>query len=128
VSTAIRVPEGGDSRYGVAFIEIARRHGDFAVAGAAAAVWLGSDGAIRDARLALAGVGPRPIAVDVLARLRDTWPNEAPLDELAEDARRAAEPRDDVHGTADYRRHLAGVLTARALRVAMRRALGEDGA
>jgi aerobic carbon-monoxide dehydrogenase medium subunit len=124
--TAIRMPASGGERHGVAFLEIARRHGDFAVAGAAAAVWIAPDGAIRDARLALAGVAPTPLAVDVLEWLRGRRFDEAPLDELAESARRVAEPRGDVHGTADYRRHVAGTLAVRALRLAVRRALGEE--
>src|SRR5262245_32982957 len=107
---------------GYAFEEFARRHGDFAIVGIAAMVV--RDGArCTMARLATAGAGPVP------ARLRDA---EAILERdglgdaaLAAAAARAAalvSPGGDVHATAAYRRHLTGVLTARALRRAVDRA------
>lgn len=99
-------------RSGTAFRELARRHGDYALAGVAAVVTL--DG---PARVACIGVGPVPITVDVTRQVAaGDW-------EAAADAvRESADPDDDIHASADYRRHLVGVLAERALRDAAREA------
>jgi aerobic carbon-monoxide dehydrogenase medium subunit len=124
--TAVRLPSQPRGRRGVAFLEVSRRHRDLAVAGAAAEVSIGADGTIDDARLALAGVGPCPVRVEAAAGLRGQLPVEKVFEELAREVRRTVKPRDDVHGSAEFRRHLAGTLAARALRRATNRALDED--
>jgi len=107
---------------GHAFEEFARRHGDFAIVGIAAMVV--RDGArCRTARLATAGAGPVPVRLRAAEEIleRDGLGDAA----IAAAAARAAElvrPDSDVHASADYRRHLAGVLTARALTRAVERA------
>jgi carbon-monoxide dehydrogenase medium subunit len=104
---------------GTAFVEIARRHGDFALAGAAAAVALDADGTVADVRLALAGVGPSALrAEDAEARLRGARPNDAVLHEAAELATAALYPRSDVHSDGAYRRRVAAVVARRALAAA----------
>ncbi|NUR88520.1 MAG: xanthine dehydrogenase family protein subunit M [Nonomuraea sp.] len=88
---------------GTAFVEVARRHGDYALAGVCAVVtphW---------ARVACIGVGAVPVVVDVTGA-------DGPA--AAEVVRAAVDPEDDIHASADYRRHLVGVLTERALREA----------
>jgi aerobic carbon-monoxide dehydrogenase medium subunit len=95
---------------GSAFVEVSRRHGDYAVCGVAATVRR-SEGRGVEARLGLISVGPTPVVVDVSAAAGDD-------DAVAEVVRAAVEPDGDIHATADYRRHLAGVLAARALRQA----------
>ena len=107
---------------GYAFEEFARRHGDFAIVGIAAMVV--RDGArCRAARLATAGAGPVPVRLRAAEEVleRDGLGEAA----IAAAAARAAElvaPDSDVHASADYRRHLTSVLTARALKRAGERA------
>jgi len=123
VLTEVRVPVLPE-RSGWAFTEVARRHGDFAIAGAAATVALDSAGHVSDARIVLFGVGPgpvRPRAAEEVVR------GERAGDDLCRQAGSKAseeidEPLSDVHASAEYRRHLAGVLTRRALAEAADRA------
>jgi len=93
---------------GVAFEEIARRHGDYALVGVAAVVELDGDEVTR-ARLGYVSVSDLPVVVDVTDALGD--PATAALAEL--------EPADDIHATADYRAHLVKVLTPRVLAAAI---------
>jgi carbon-monoxide dehydrogenase medium subunit len=115
-------------RSGWAFEEVARRPGDFAVVGVAAMVTLAADGRCMDARLAFAGVGAVPVrAVTAEAGVRGGQLTAA----LVEDAARMAADKLDVAGdaliSADYRRHLARVLAARALQRAVERAGATGG-
>ncbi|MCL6596548.1 MAG: xanthine dehydrogenase family protein subunit M [Firmicutes bacterium] len=124
VLTAVRLPAPPPGA-GMAFEEVARRSGDFALAGAAAVVALDASGAVREARLALCGVGGTPVrAAEAEAVLAGRRLDEAALEAAAEAVRQAVEPEDDLHATAAYRRHLAGVLAVRALRRAGERASG----
>lgn len=109
---------------GSAFIEYARREGDYALAGVAAVIALDEDGTIADARLGLCSVGAAPVrartAEDLLRGQRpgtDAWNAAAAAVIAALDS-----PPSDIHGSADYRRHLAGVLTRQALSLATERA------
>lgn len=114
------------ARTGSAFVEVARRHGDLPVCGVAATVTRGDDGRVGKARIALCGVGERPVRARAA---EDTLTGSDGRDDaVAEAAARAAEgqsPIADCHGSADFRRHLARVLTGRALRTAIHRAAGE---
>lgn len=120
----IRLP-AAPAGAGYAMVEFARRHGDFALAGVM--VRLTRDGAGRfvDPRLALFGVGPRPVRAH---RAEAALAGEAPRDGLfaAAAATAATEiaPYDDLHASAEYRRHLAEVLVERALGQALARADG----
>lgn len=116
--------------WGAAFAEVARRHGDFAMVGAAAVAGAGPEGRVEGARVVLSGVADTPFNVPGLADLlAGRAIDDAALAAAAEHARRAVDPGSDVHATAAYRRHLAGVLTARTLRSAWSRsAAGEAGA
>jgi CO/xanthine dehydrogenase FAD-binding subunit len=123
ILTQIRFP-ALPSRTGYSLRELARRHGDFALAGVIATVTLGASGAIDAARLVLFGVGATPIraraAEDVLMGER---PGEALMRAAAEKAAAdLEEPLSDVHAAADYRRSLAGVMARRALTEAAQRA------
>jgi CO/xanthine dehydrogenase FAD-binding subunit len=124
--TAVRFAPQSSERSGVAFLEFTRGHRGLALAGVAATVSIGADGTIDEARLALAGVGPCPISVATAAGLRGQLPVEEIFEELAGEVRRAVEPSDDVHGSAAFRRHLAGSLATRALGRAAKRALDAD--
>jgi carbon-monoxide dehydrogenase medium subunit len=110
---------------GAAIHEHARRHGDFALVSAAAAVDVAPDGRCRAARLALGAVADVPVrAGDAETALEGRALDDAAVDEAAELAARAIDPPDDVHASAAHRRRLAGVLLRRALREARRRAGG----
>ena len=112
---------------GMAFEEVARRAGDFALAGAAALVSLTADGTVREARLALCGVGGAPVrASEAEAAIVGRRLDDGTLAEAAKATSAAVDPEDDLHATAAYRRHLAGVLAVRALRRAAERA-GKGG-
>ncbi len=110
-------------RTGTCFMEVARRRGDFALAGVAAIVTLDEDGRCAGARLALCGVGETPVdASDALTGLAGQACTDEAFEAAAVEVQGMIEPSGNVHGTADYQRHIAGVLTQRALAVALQRA------
>jgi CO/xanthine dehydrogenase FAD-binding subunit len=122
IVTAIVLPKL-PPRTGWGFEEVARRHGDFALAAVAAALTV-SDGVIAQARIAVTGVGPTALRVGEAEVLLVGHALEQSLIDRAIDAVRAAiAPETDLHASSDYRRHLAGVLAGRALSAAWRRAL-----
>ena len=107
---------------GSAWLELARRHGDFALVGVGAVVTVRNE-RVEEARVALTGVGDRPIrASQAEARLVGEPITPAVLAEAVEAVRRAIDPGSDIHATAAYRRHVAGVLGERAIRLAAARA------
>lgn len=109
-------------RTGWGFEEVARRHGDFALAAVAKTLTV-SDGAIAQTRIALTGVGPTALRAPAAEALLVGHALEPKLTSRAVEAVRAAiAPDTDLHASADYRRHLAGALTRRALVAAWRRA------
>ncbi len=102
---------------------IPRGEMDIAVVGAGVALTLDADGSCTEARVALGAVAPTPLRVDsAAAALVGTQIDDAALERAAAAASQAANPIDDKRGTADYRRHVAGVLTRRAADIAARRA------
>jgi CO/xanthine dehydrogenase FAD-binding subunit len=110
---------------GAAYLRfIPRNEMDIAVVGAGVSVTL--DAARRrctGARVALAAVAPTPLLVpEAEAALVDGELSDALLEKAAQAARAAARPISDMRGDANYRRHLAGVLTRRALQTAIARA------
>jgi len=111
---------------GSAHEKVERRAGDWAIAAASAAVWL-HGGTIADAGVALSAVGLTTIH---LTRAEELLRGKAPSDELFAQAGQIASedcsPGADGRGPVDYKRHLAGVLTQRALRRAAARALHEE--
>ncbi len=113
----VRFPTAGRGT-GTSFQEVARRHGDFAVAGLAASLTL-SDGAISDARLAFAGISDVPVrAADVEAFLIGESPSAELFDEAARRATEDIDPPADLHGSSDYRKKVAAALVRRGLRAA----------
>ncbi len=109
-------------RSGTAFVEVARRHGDYAVCGVAAIVTHGNDGSVTDARTSFISCSPVPVVVDVTATAQQNagWEGAADL------ALTRLDLEDDIHATAGYRRHLVRVLTARALSQAQLVAAGRE--
>ncbi|GGS52594.1 carbon monoxide dehydrogenase [Planobispora rosea] len=110
-------------RSGTAFHEVARRHGDYALAGVAALVGLDDDLRVSTARVACVSVGPVPVAADVTGACGHRPPASADWAAAARAVQDRIEPETDIHATADYRRHLTGVLVERALRDAAGEAL-----
>jgi carbon-monoxide dehydrogenase medium subunit len=102
-------------RTGSTFLEVARRHGDYAVCGLAAAVTLDDAGAVASARAAYISVGPTPLVLDLTSAVAGVSVADADWVAAGELARSQAEPEADIHASADYRSHLVGVLTSRAL-------------
>ena len=108
---------------GWGFEEVARRHGDFALAAVAATLTV-SGGAIAQTRLALTGVGPKPLRVAQAEALLIGHALDAELiGRIVGAVRDGIAPETDLHASSDYRRHLAGVLTGRALAAAWDRAI-----
>jgi carbon-monoxide dehydrogenase medium subunit len=125
--TEVRVPlRAGGGGFGSAHEKVERRAGDWAIAAASAAVWI-DGGTIADARIALSAVGPTTVHI---TRAADALRGQTPGDELFGEAGRIASedcsPSADGRGPVDYKRHLAGVLTTRALRTATARALQQE--
>jgi carbon-monoxide dehydrogenase medium subunit len=112
--TSVRFP-AWPKEHGFAFVEFARRHGDFAIV--SASVLITEDGAGRIARAALTigGMGMVPIrATEVEQALIGQVPDDKLLRDVCESCRKL-EAIDDVHAPASYRQHLAAVLSRRAL-------------
>jgi aerobic carbon-monoxide dehydrogenase medium subunit len=110
---------------GTGFAEVSRRRGDYAVCGVAALVRLGPDAAIATARAAYLSVGPCPLVLDLTEAVAGAPAGSTALPAAAELARELIHTESDIHASAEYRRHLAGVLTERALLEALRGAVGE---
>ena len=109
---------------GTAFEEVARRHGDFAMVGAAALVQI-HDGQIAHARVTLTGVSDVPRrAAETEAVQAGAPPTDEAIADAAEQGTKTLSPPSDLHGSGAYRRHLAGVLIRRAVRRAVERAEG----
>jgi carbon-monoxide dehydrogenase medium subunit len=122
--TEIRVP-ALPARTGSAFVEMARRAGDYALVGVAALITLDAAGRCERARLALCGVGPTPIrATGAEDALIGQVPTGAALDAAADRAAAATSPASDVHGSAAFRTKLARHFTRQAVLLATQRAGG----
>jgi aerobic carbon-monoxide dehydrogenase medium subunit len=108
---------------GTCFMEIARRRGDFALAGVAVIVSLDEAGCCTDIRVTLCGVGDTPVdASATAASLIGQRCTEQAIEAVAADVREAIEPPGNIHASADYQRHVAAVLTRRAIAAARQRA------
>jgi aerobic carbon-monoxide dehydrogenase medium subunit len=111
---------------GSAHEKVERRAGDFAIAAVSAAVWV-SGGTIVDAGVALAAVGPFTIHAKRTEELLIGKPiSEELFEEAGQIAAEESMPGSDSRGPAEYKRHLVGVLTKRALRRAAARALLQE--
>jgi carbon-monoxide dehydrogenase medium subunit len=105
-----------------AFMEVARRRGDFALAGVAVIVTHDESGRCTALRLALCGVGETPVDASSAASALIGRPcTDAAIDAVAAKVREVIDPSGNVHASADYQRHIAGVLTRRAIKAARER-------
>lgn len=107
---------------GWGFHEFAHRAGDFALAAAGVTLAI-VDGRAADVRLAVAGVGETPSRVSSAEAVLDGYPIDPErIAAVAAAVRAAVTPGNDLHGSAEYRRHLVGGLVGRAVEDAWRRA------
>jgi CO/xanthine dehydrogenase FAD-binding subunit len=118
----IEVPGAPAPRTGHGFAEVARRHGDFALAGACAVLALDAAGVCRHARLVIFGAGDGPHLARATGALLGERPSASRLAEVGRAAAGEIDARGDLHATAEYRRHVAAGLAARALGSAATRA------
>jgi carbon-monoxide dehydrogenase medium subunit len=120
--TEIQIP-AQPARTGTAFLELARRHGDFALVGIAVALVLDQTGSCSSARIVLLSVGDAPV---LATRAMETLTGNPATAERIEEAARVAgseiNPPSDIHASSAYRRQLAKVLIRRALTQAAERA------
>ncbi len=111
----VRLPPS-PPRTGTAFVELSRRQGDFALVGVAATVTLDEGGVCTASAIALTGVGPTPVVARAAARaLVGSTPTPQRFEEVGRHVAEGLEPDSDLHASSEYRKHLAGVLTRRAL-------------
>jgi carbon-monoxide dehydrogenase medium subunit len=121
ILTEIRLPVRPAA--GSAHEKVERRAGDWAIAAASAAMWIEGD-KIADAGIALSAVGPVTVHLTRAEELlRGQTPSEDLFAQAGQIASEDCSPVADGRGPVDYKRHLAGVLTTRALRRATARAL-----
>lgn len=110
---------------GSAFLEVATRHGDFALVGAGALVGLDEAGRVSEARIVLTGVGGTPWrSSEIEASLIGHAPEARLYEKTGASIAADIEPESDVHASADYRRDLAATLVERVLRTAVARVPG----
>jgi len=108
-----------------AFVEYARRHGDFALGGAAVMIKVARDGSCEKASIALLSAGPAPVrARNAEAMLAGKTLDEAVIGAAADEAVRDLHPTSDIHGSSEYRVKLLRTMTERGLRKAAKRAAG----
>ena len=124
ILTEIRIPLP-PPRSGGAYLKLERKVGDFATAGVAVQISLDDAGVCTRAGIGLTNVGLTPIkAKQAEAVLAGTKLDEATIQKAAEMAASESQPMDDIRGSAEYKRDLIRVLTARALTRALDRAKG----
>jgi carbon-monoxide dehydrogenase medium subunit len=124
ILTEIRIPLP-PANSGGAYLKLERKVGDFATAGVAVQVTLDDAGNCKTAGVGLTNVGMTPIkAARTEAFLAGKTLDQTTINEAAEIAASESEPLDDIRGSADYKRDLVRVLTARALTRALERAKG----
>lgn len=122
ILTEIRIPVAAP-RTGGAYLKLERKVGDFATAAVAAQVALSSNGTCERAGIGLTNVGPTALkATRAEAALRGKRLDEERIKQAAKLAADEAQPTSDARGSAEYKRDMVRVLTARALRKALERA------
>src|SRR5262249_16578707 len=122
--TEVRVPKYA-GRGGGTYLKLERKVGDYATVGVATHLDLDGSGTITNAGIALTSVAPNNIkAVEAEQALMGQAPSDALFAEAAELAASAAEPKDDVRGSAEYKRNVVRVFTRRGLTTALEHAQG----
>lgn len=122
ILTEVRVPQP-PPKSGGAYMKLERKVGDFATAASAVQLTLGRGGEVTSIGIGLTNAGPTPVrAVEAERYLMGKQPTDAAIAEAARLAAAAATPSADRRGTVEYKRAMARILTARALRRAVERA------
>jgi carbon-monoxide dehydrogenase medium subunit len=106
-----------------AFVEVARRHGDYAMCGVGVAVAI-DGGMVTSAKAAFISMAPTPLVIDLTDAVAGQPLADASWTAATDLVRDTVDPEGDIHASAHYRRHLAGVLTGRALAEATGTAAG----
>jgi carbon-monoxide dehydrogenase medium subunit len=119
VSAQFAVPPAGT---GSAWHELSRRHGDYAMCGVGALVTIDADRRVTRARVGLISVGPTPVMIDMTEAIAGQSTDALKPDPAFDLVKDAIDPEADIHASADYRCHLARVLTSNALTSAARAA------
>jgi len=123
--TEVRIPRWPKGTGG-AYAKLERRAGDFSTVGCAAMVLIGADGRIADAGIGLTAVAETPFAsATAVAALVGAEPTEATFRAAGAAAAAESRPAKDGHGPVDYKRAMTEEMTVRALRSAVKRALGQ---
>ncbi len=116
--------EAWEGRHGHAFVELARRRGDFAIVGVGCLLGLDSRNLVSRAAICLVGVAYGPVRLASAEQMLKGRPlDEKTLEAAAAEARKV-EAKSDIYASGAYRQRLAGVLTVRALKKAGERARG----
>jgi carbon-monoxide dehydrogenase medium subunit len=105
------LPPGG----GTAFDEVSRRSGDYALAGVGALIGT-AGGVVTSVEVGCISISDTPLVLDLTEAFADGGLDEESLARAGELVEARVEPEADIHASADYRRHLAGVLTRRVVR------------
>jgi len=122
----VRFPIPGERTAG-AYAKMERKVGDFATASSAVQLTLAADGTIASAGIAIGAVGATALRVAEAERLlTGAHPTRELVRAAADEARKLADPSPDTRGSAEFKKDMAGVLTARALEKALTR-LGVGG-
>jgi carbon-monoxide dehydrogenase medium subunit len=122
ILTEIRIP-APPPRSGGAYAKLKRKTGDFAVAAAAVQLTLNAKGAVERCGIALTNAGSTPVdAADAAKYLVGKTPDDKTIMEAAKLAAAKSSPSGDVRGSVEYKKEMARVLTARALKKALERA------
>ena len=116
-----------DEGHGYAFIEFARRHGDFAIVSAGALMTTDDTGKVDRVSILVSGVGPSPLRCTEAERMILGQTPELELFREAAETARAFDAMEDIHAPSSYRQHLAAVLSRRALEKAQTRLGGSNG-
>jgi aerobic carbon-monoxide dehydrogenase medium subunit len=123
ILTEVRFP-GPPPRSGAAFLEISRRHGDYALVAAAATVTVDAAGRCTNAAVALGGVASTPVLAGPRGgELKGQRLDEATLRDASRQYTADLDPPTDIHADAEYRSEVAAVLTRRAMALAFERAV-----
>jgi CO/xanthine dehydrogenase FAD-binding subunit len=110
-------------RSGSCFMELSRRRGDFAIIGVACTLRIDDEGRCAEARIGLCNAGDGPVfATEASESLVGRQVDQADVKEAANLVQRAIDPGGSIHASKEFQRHIAGVLTARALTAANQRA------
>jgi carbon-monoxide dehydrogenase medium subunit len=122
ILAAVRLPRLAPGTQ-VAVEELARRHGDFAIVTAMAAIALDASGRVEDVRLALGGAHSVPLRLaESESVLRGIVPSETTIEAAAAAAANAVRPLEDIHAPVEYRRDMSALMIKRAVNKAVNRA------